>query len=530
MIGTRLPLLSTVTFVSSSCSIRILGLIPTTCLSHFRKLATSPILSKFVYFGSISNKSSNAHHLFDQLSDLNVVSATAIIGQLVRGNRHGEAIYHFSTMLAFCIRPNEFTFGTVIQSSTARRDIHVGKQLHACATKTGFHRNIFVGSALLDLYTKLSTIEDARKAFEDIPIPNVVSYTTLICGYLKNERIEDAVQLFRSMPERNIVSWNAMIGGYNQTGHNEEAVNLFIEMLRQGVVPNDSTFPCAISAAANIAALGMGRSFHGCALKFLGKPNTFVGNSLVSLYAKCGSMEDTILVFNKLEEKNTVSWNAVICACAQHGRGLEAISFYERMLVSGIRPNGVTILGVLWACNHAGLVGEGYSYFNRARVENPSLLKPEHYACVVDLLSRSGRFREAEEFIEDLPFHPGIGFWKALLGGCLIHSNTVLGELAARKILALDPEDVSSYVMLSNAHSVAERWQSVSTIRREIKEKGLKRVPGCSWIEIRSKVHVFVRGDKNHSQSDEIYTFLRWFADNMRVDDDETFKFLAAGS
>ncbi|KAB2630721.1 pentatricopeptide repeat-containing protein [Pyrus ussuriensis x Pyrus communis] len=450
----------------------------------------------------------HARQLFDETPDLSVVSATTIIGQFARQHRHEEAIYLFCRMLVLNIRPNEFTFGTVIHSSTALGDLSIGKQLHACATKTGLHSNVFVGSAILDLYAKLSVTQDAQRAFEDTQYPNVVSYTTLICAYLKKEKLEDALLLFREMPERNVVSWNAMIGGYSQTGHNEEAVNLFAEMLRDGLVPTHSTFPCAIIAAANIAALGMGRSFHTCAVKFLGKLDVFIGNSLISFYAKCGSMEDSLLVFDKLEGRNIVSWNAVICGYAQNGKGEEAIGFFERMRVSGCRPNSVTLLGLLWACNHAGLVDEGYSYFNQARTEDSIILKPEHYACMVDLLSRSGCFTQAEEFICNLPFEPGIGFWKALLGGCQIHSNTELGEFAARKILDLDPEDVSSYVMVSNAHCAAGRWQSVSTIRREMKEKGLRRVPGCSWIEVRNKVHVFVSGDKNHLQLNEIFTML----------------------
>ncbi len=480
--------------------------------AHAFKLGTSGIelcLSESTAF-------LDACKLFDERSDLNVVSATAIIGRFARQHRYEEAIYLFSRMLVSNIRPNEFTFGTVTHSSTALGNFNIGKQLHACATKIGLHSNVFVGSALLDFYAKLSTIEEAQRAFEDTREPNVVSYTTLIGGYLKKERTEDAFRLFQEMPMRNVVSWNAMISGCSQSGHNEEAVNLFIEMLRQGLLPNQSTFPCAMSAAANIAALGIGRTFHACAVKFLGKLDVFIGNSLISFYAKCGSMEDSLLVFNKLSERNIVSWNAVICGYAQNGRGEEAVSFFKRMQVVDCKPNSVTLLGLLWACNHAGLVDEGHSYFNQARIEDPSMLKPEHYACMVDLLSRSGCFRQAEEFLCELPFDPGIGFWKALLGGCQIHSNMELGEFAARKILALDPEDVSSYVMLSNAHSAAGRWQSVSTIRREMREKGMKRIPGSSWIEIKSKVHVFVTGDRSHHQKDEVYMALRFCNEHLR--------------
>ncbi|XP_010260050.1 PREDICTED: pentatricopeptide repeat-containing protein At5g42450, mitochondrial-like [Nelumbo nucifera] len=471
------------------------------------KLGTSNLVESGLVATYCESKAfSYARQLFDETYQWDLISATSIIGSFARHNRHKEAIDIFSRMLVLNIRPNGFTFGTVIHSSTVTGNIATAKQLHACATKVGLHSDVFVGSSLLDSYAKLTTIEEVQRAFQDIDNPNVVSYTTLISAYLKHENFEDALRYFREMPDRNVVSWNAVIGGYSQMGHSEEAVNLFVEMIREGLSPNESTFPCVLSAAANIAALGMGKSFHACAIKSLGKHDVFVGNSLINFYAKCGSMEDSLLAFDRLAQRSIISWNSLICGYAQNGRGKEAIDCFRRMKASGFKPNSVTLLCLLLACNHAGLVDEGYSYFNLVRMEDPSLLRPEHYACVVDLLSRSGRFRQAERFLEELPFDPGVGFWKALLGGCQTHSNTELAELAARKILALDPKDVSSYVMLSNAHSAAGRWESVSMIRREMREKRMKRVPGSSWIEIKNKIHIFVNGDKRHIQSDEIYT------------------------
>ncbi|XP_074379217.1 pentatricopeptide repeat-containing protein At5g42450, mitochondrial-like [Apium graveolens] len=450
----------------------------------------------------------DAHQVLDEESDWNVVSATTLLGQFSHSKRHMEVIYLYKRILELDVRPNEFTFGTVIPSSTTLKDLNLGKQLHGHATKTGLASNVFVGSAILSLYSKLSTIEEAQRVFEDTCDPNVVSYTTLMRGYIDKSRFDDARTIFRAMPERNVVSWNAMISGYSQKGHNEEAVNLFIEMLREDSVPDQCTFPCVIVAAANIAAIGMGRSFHACAIKYVGTIGLFIANSLISFYAKCGSMDDSVLVFNELSGKNVVSWNALICGFAQNGRGKEATEIYNKMQSLGLKPNSVTLLGILLACNHAGLVEEGYFYFNQARLKDPDMLKPEHYSCMVDLLSRSGRFGEAEKFIRDLPFDPGIGFWKALLGGCQIHSNMELGEFAAQKIMALDPEDVSSYVLLSNAHSAAERWQNVLLVRHKMLEKGLQRVPGCSWIEIQSNIHVFVTRDEKHDQSNEIYMLL----------------------
>lgn len=452
----------------------------------------------------------------DEVLGWDVVSATAEISRIARLHRHGEAIFLFSRMLLLDIRPNNFTFGAVLHSSIVLRDLNAGKQLHACAAKTGLRSNVFVGSALVDLYAKLGTVEEAERAFGDTREANIVSYTTLITGYLKKERIEDAFHLFGQMPERNVVSWNAMIGGCSQNGHNEEAVNLFVEMWKKGVAPNESTFPCVFSAAANIAALGIGKSLHACAVKSLAGLDIYVGNSLVSFYVKCGCMKDGLLVFNELPKRNTVSWNALICGYAQNGRAGEALFFFEQMQATGLRPNDVTLLGLLLACNHAGFVHVGYSYFNKAKAEDPALLKPEHYACMIDLLSRSGHFEEAWSFISNLPFHPGVGFWKALLGGCHIHSNTELGDFAARQIWALDPNDVSSYVMLSNAHSAAGKWQDAITVRKEMKERNMKKIPGCSWIEIRNKVSVFFSRYVKHDQRDEIYEVLGSCIAHMR--------------
>jgi pentatricopeptide repeat protein len=472
--------------------------------------------SEFQPNGSDSTTFDIACNMFDEMSDLTVSSATEIICGFSKRNFHEEAIYLFLKMFMSRIRPNEFTFGTALHSSNVLGNVEFGKQLHGCVSKTGLVSNVFVGSALVDLYVKLSTIEEAQKAFEDTQYPNVVSYTTLIGGYLKSGKFGDALRLFNEMPQRNVVSWNAMVGGCSKTGHNEEAVKFFIGMLREGFIPNESTFPCVICAASNIASLGIGRSFHACAIKFLGKLNDFVDNSLISFYAKCGSMEDSLLIFDRLCKRNVVSWNAVICGYAHNGRGVEAISLFERMCSAGIKPNRVSLLGLLLACNHAGLVDEGYSYFNKARIESPNLLRAEHYACVVDLLARSGRFAEAESFLYRMPFNPGVGFWKAILGGCQIHHNMELGELAARKILALDPGDVSSYVMLSNAHSAAGRWSDVSRLRTEIKEKGMTRIPGCSWIEVKGKVHAFLKANENHNENDEIYVLLRIFFKHLR--------------
>uniref|UniRef100_A0A0D9V7L6 DYW domain-containing protein n=1 Tax=Leersia perrieri TaxID=77586 RepID=A0A0D9V7L6_9ORYZ len=443
------------------------------------------------------------------MSYRDVVSATAAIGALTHSGRHRDAVALFSRILGDGVVPNEFTFGTTLQSASALRDLRVGAQLHACVAKLGLCSNVFVGSALVDHYAKMGAVREAQGAFQDTRERNVVSYTALIAGFLKNGMFGDAARLFRCMPERNVISWNAMIGGSSKAGLNEEALNLFLEMRREGVRPSESTFPCVLTSVANAGALGVGRSIHASAIKFLGKLDVFVGNSLVSFYARCGSLEDSVLAFKKIKKKNVVSWNALICGYAQNGRGQEALDAFSRMKATGLKPDSVTLLGLLFGCNHAGLVDEGYSLFKTAEMEQPGILRPEHYACMVDLFSRAKRFVDAKQFLENLPFEPGIGFWKSLIGGCQIHWNRELAESVAKHIHVLDPKDTSSYILLSNVYSAAGSWQDMSIVRREIKEKGLKRITGCSWIEVQNKVHVFFNGDCRHPQSDEIYMILQ---------------------
>ncbi|KAG0465166.1 hypothetical protein HPP92_019330 [Vanilla planifolia] len=182
-------------------------------------------------------------------------------------------------MLLRGVRPNQFTFGTVLHSSTALQDLAIGKQLHACVMKMGLQSDVFVGSSVLDHYVKMGVIDEGRRAFDDICLPNVVSCTALVSGYIKNNQLDEAFRLFEEMPERTVVTWNAMISGFCQMGLHEESVNLFVEMRRVGVAPSSSTFTCILTAAACISALAMGRSFHADTVKVLAKLDVYVGNS-----------------------------------------------------------------------------------------------------------------------------------------------------------------------------------------------------------------------------------------------------------
>ena len=252
------------------------------------------------------------------------------------------------------------------------------------------------------------------------------------------------------------------------------------------------TFISAVSAAANIANTKQGKQIHAMIIKTGYDSGIEVSNVLVTLYAKCGIIDDAKREFHAMAEKNEVSWNAMITGYSQHGFGIEALDFFQEMKKLGVMPNHVTFVGVLSACGHAGMVNEGLGYFYSMRKEHGLVPKPEHYVCVVDLLGRAGFLSHARKFIEDMPIKPDALVWRTLLSACVVHKNMEIGEFAACHLLELEPQDSATYVLLSNIYAVTGKWDSRDRTRQRMKNMGVKKEPGRSWIEIKNSVHAFL--------------------------------------
>ncbi|GKV40369.1 hypothetical protein SLEP1_g48024 [Rubroshorea leprosula] len=209
-----------------------------------------------------------------------------------------------------------------------------------------------------------------------------------------------------------------------------------------------------------------------------------------------------------MPEKNEVSWNAMITGYSQHGCAMEAINLFEKMKQVGVTPNHVTYVGVLSACSHADLVNEALGYFESVSKEHGLLPKPEHYVCMVDLLGRAGFLSRAKKFVDDMPIQPDALVWRTLLSACAVHKNMDIGEYAAHHLLELEPEDSASYVLLSNLYAVSGKWDSRNQTRQMMKERGVKKEPGRSWLEVKNSIHAFFVGDRHHPLADKIYQYL----------------------
>uniref|UniRef100_A0A2P2JDS2 DYW domain-containing protein n=1 Tax=Rhizophora mucronata TaxID=61149 RepID=A0A2P2JDS2_RHIMU len=286
-------------------------------------------------------------------------------------------------------------------------------------------------------------------------------------------------------------------------------------MLECQLQVTEVTYSSALRACASLAAMDSGTQIHSLLSKTIYDKNIVVCNALIDMYAKCGGIKDARLVFDRLQERNEVSWNAMISGYSTHGLSGNAINIFEMMLDAEFKPNKLTFVGVLSACSNAGLLDRGQAYFKSMIQDYGIEPCAEHYTCMVWLLGRSGHLDKAIKLIEEIPFGPSIMAWRALLGACVIHNNIELGRISAEHILAIEPQDESAHVLLSNIYANARRWKHVASVRKGMKEKRVKKLPGLSWIENQGIFHYFTVGDASHPDRKLINAMLEWL--NMKA-------------
>ncbi|XP_057836382.2 pentatricopeptide repeat-containing protein At2g20540 [Cryptomeria japonica] len=437
----------------------------------------------------------DARKVFDGMSNPSTFARNAIIrGLVTHGNCEEGLIFYYQTE-ARGLLPDKFTFPFVIKACSSLQALRHGKEIHNRIIKVGLDVDLFVGSALVDMYSKCGIMTSARQLFDKMPQRDVVLWTALVAGYAQNGSCDEAMMLFCQMEDKNLkpntITWNAIIAGYAQHGPYGEVLNQLRQMQLAGMTPDMVTVVSVLPACAHLAALQKGREIHDYIIRRGFEADVFVMSALIDMYAKCGIIKIARHLFDKMERRDVVSWNAMIVAYGMHGHCEDALLLFNQMQQQQIKPTHVTFVSVLSACSHAGLVDEGFKWFNcmiRDYNITPGL---EHYACMVDLLGRAGRLDEAHEFIKNMPIEPGIDLWGALLGASRIHGNVELGESAAEHIFQLDSDDAGYYVMLSNIYAEAGRWDGVAKVRLLLKGRRLKKRPGCSWIEVNNRVQEF---------------------------------------
>lgn len=420
--------------------------------------------------------------------------------------------------------PNKFTFPSVLKACAAAAAGEEAKQIHAQAIKMALDADGFVASNLVRAYAMCRSMDDARRLFRRSRLPEgsesaVVLQNVMIDGYMRLGMVEHARKAFDEMPVKSVVSWNAVVAGYAQNGLFKHAVDAFRSMQAEGVAPNHVTLVSVLPAISHLGALDLGKWVHAYARRNRIEVNDVLGSALVDMYAKCGSIERAMQVFEEIpsrRRRNPITWSALISGLALHGRADDAVEQFARMEREGVIPSDVAFVGVLKACSHGGLVEAGRNFFRR--MVDVYGLRPrlEHYGCMVDMLGRAGLLEEAEQLLLGMPIAPDDVILKALLSACKIHGDVEMGSRVADRLMELAPRDGGCFVLLSNLYASLGNWEAVAKVRLMMKELGVKKDPGRSWITLDGAVHGFVVEDSSHRRTGEIYTMLEEITEKLR--------------
>ncbi|CAK9144176.1 unnamed protein product [Ilex paraguariensis] len=424
------------------------------------------VKSSLVTMYSESGETWSSELVFDEMVVRNIVSWTAMISAYVQNGFFDMGLGVFREMMASGTRPNAVTLVSILPACAGLEFLNLGMLIHGYGMKLGVDSEISLVNALIALYGKCGNIDIAR-------------------------------YLFDQMAVRSVVSWNAMIAAYEHNNAGADAVKLFRLMQTQKVEFDYITMVSVISACASLGASNTGKWVHELVRSKGFENNNSVTNALIDMYAKCGNIDLARGVFERLPNKNVVAWTSIIGACASHGHGQDALMLFSKMKEEGIRPNSLTFTAVLTACRHSGLVEEGRKHFESMTRDYSIVPGVEQCACMVDLLGRADRLMEAYEFIENMPNHPDVSVWGALLGACRIHGNLELAELVADRLFHFNPQTVSFYVLMINIYAEAGRWEDVARLRKLMEARELKKIPGQSLVEVNRRFHMFLSGSRS---------------------------------
>ncbi|MBA0829289.1 hypothetical protein Goarm_013904 [Gossypium armourianum] len=452
----------------------------------------------------------------------------------------------------------DYFFTFLISKSIKSKNLNLGLLLHSQFIKKALTLRPFITNHLIAMYSKFNEIKSAQKAFDELHVKNSHSWNILISGYSQNGYFDSACKLFDQMPRRNLVSYNSLISGFSQHGFYKESVLVFKKMLKESMIIDSCTGVGVVGACGSLGALRFLCQVHGFMVVYGLDLNLIVYNALIDAYGKCGDvdsahrifnrmserdvvswtsmvvayakvsrLEDAIRIFKEMPVKNTVSWTSLITGFAENSCGNEALNLFRQMLEEGEQPNAYTFVSVLSvcadlaligkACSHAGLVTEGMRILNLMEKGFGVTPRSDHYAILIDLLGRKNNLEEAMNMIKRTPNGPNrVGMWGALLGACRVHGNLAIARQAAEALFELEPNNAARYVMLSNVYAAARKWEDSRAVRRLMEERGLRKEAAYSWIDVRNVRHEFVAKGEGHAQIEKIAEVIIILVDHIK--------------
>ncbi|KAG8370277.1 hypothetical protein BUALT_Bualt14G0100300 [Buddleja alternifolia] len=422
--------------------------------------------------------------IFNQVPSPSIFLYNTLISSLTQKDNAQVALSLYDQVLAHpSLKPNSYTYPSLFKAFGTHQWFKHGQALHGHVLKFLYTPcDNFVQASLLNFYSRCGKVSIARYFFDQINEPDLATWNSILSAYVRNSGNLDG-----------------------NTSSSLEVLNLFSHMQKSLIEPSEVTLVALITACADLGALSQGIWAHVYIIKYNLSLNHFIGTALITLYANCGSLQFAWQLFYQLPCRDTFCFNAMIRGLAIHGNGHEALGLFEVMKQEGILPDDVTILAIMCACSHVGLVDEGREYFESMKSNYGLEPKTEHYCCLVDLLGRAGLVKEAEERVSTMPMEPHAILWRSLLGAARVHGSLEIGEVALRALVALEPETSGNYVLLSNMYACMNRWDDVKRVRKLMKDHGIDKMPGSSIVEVDGSMHEFLIGDKSHPRVKDIY-------------------------
>ncbi|CAA7042143.1 unnamed protein product [Microthlaspi erraticum] len=462
-----------------------------------------------------------ALHVFDEMPQRVAFAWNTMISGHAQCGKIESCLNLFKEMMESEFEPDCYTFSSLMNASADSSNVVYGRMVHAVMVKNGWESAAETKNSVLSFYARVGCRDDAMRELESIEVVTQVSWNSVIDACMKIGETEKALEVFRLAPEKNIATWTSMIAGYGRNGDGEQALRFFVEMMESGVDSDHFAYGSVLHVCSSLAILGHGKMIHGCLIHRGFQGYAYVGNALVNLYAKCGDINESSRAFCDIANKDLVSWNTMLFAFGVHGLADQALKLYEDMTASGTKPDNVTFIGLLTTCSHSGFVKEGCAIFESMVKDYGIPLEVDHVTCMIDLFGRSGHLAEAKDLATTYSSlvtdaSDGNSSWEALLGACSTHRHTELGREVGKVLKGVEASEEMSFVLLSNLYCSSGRWKEAEDVRREMVERGIKKTPGCSWIEVGNKVSAFVVGDCSHKRFEELSETLICLQHEMR--------------
>lgn len=458
-----------------------------------------------------------ARKVFDGMPERDIVSWNSMICGYSQNGLYDAALRLYRDMDG--LRPDGVTVAAVLGACAELKDLGFGMEVHRFVIENGIEMDASAYNSVMGFYAKCGSLDYARALFEEMMEKDEVSYGTMVSAYMTYGLIGEAMELFRQMEKPVLSTWNAVISGLVQNSQHCDVPKLFREMLAAGLRPNSVTLASMLPTLAFFSNLKGGKQIHCYAVRNYCDRNIYVATALIDTYAKAGFLHGARLVFEVTMSRSVIVWTAIISAYAAHGDAGAALALFGEMLGCGIQPDHVLFTAVLAACAHAGVVEEAWQIFNSMLPKYRVQPMVEHYACIAGVLSRAGKLMEAVEFISKMPIEPNAKVWGALLNGASIHRNVEVGKFAFDKLFETEPENAGNYIVMANIYSQAGHWEEAERVREKMGRRGLKKFPGCSWIETTKGLNSFIAGDTSNKWLEEIYGMLECLISVMGEED-----------